>query len=130
MPTSTRSSKPRGTSSPKNPVVVIDPDPNPTPPMALEDVYPDKPIPKPKINPALLASNPAVFQRLSEDLKIIPSQSKLSINEILLSTCYQPPKLMEDILEDFDRYGIDFMESNRYSIRRLCKFNQPVNNNM
>ena len=112
MPTSTRSSKPRGTSSPKNPVVVIDSDPNPTPPMALEDVYPDKPIPKPKINPALLASNPAVFQRLSEDLKIIPSQSKLSINEILLSTCYQPPKLMEDILEDFDRYGIDFKESN------------------
>jgi hypothetical protein len=40
--------------------------------MALEDVYPDKPIPKPKINPALLTSNPAVFQRLSEDLKIIP----------------------------------------------------------
>ena len=80
--------------------------------MVLEDVYPDRPIPKPKINPALLTSNPAVFQRLSEDLKIIPSQSKLSINEILLSTCYQPPKWIEDILGDFDRYGVDFKISN------------------
>ena len=77
MPTSTRSSKPRGTSSSKSPVIAAEPEPDPDPPMVLGDVYPDKPIPKPKINPALLTSDPAVFQRLSEDLKIIPSQSKL-----------------------------------------------------
>ena len=106
MPTSTRSSKPRSTSSSENPVVMVEPAPDPDPPMALEDVYPEKSIPKPKINPALLSGNTAVFQRLSEGLKIVPPQSKLSINKILLSTCYQPPKLMEDILWGYDRYGI------------------------
>ena len=98
MPTSTRSSKPRGTSSPKNPVVVTEPAPDPDPPMVLEDVYPEKPIPKPKINPALLSNNTALFRRLSEGLKVVPPQSGLSIKGILTSGCYQSLKLMEDIL--------------------------------
>jgi len=95
MPTSTRNSKSRSNSSAKNPVVIVEHESDPDPPMALGDVYPDEPVPKPKINPALLTGNPAVFQRLSESLKIAPLQSKLSIKEILSSTCYQPPKWIE-----------------------------------
>ena len=112
MPTSTRNSRSRSNSSAKNPVVIVEPEPDPDPPMVLGDVYPDEPVSEPKINPALLTSSPAVFQRLSESLKIVPPQSKLSIQEILSSTCYQSPKWIEYILGDFYTYGIDVNDSN------------------
>ena len=112
MPTSTRNSKSRSSSSAKNPVVIVETEPDLNPTMALGDVYPDESDPEPKINPALLTGNSAVFQRFSASLKTAPPQSQVSIQEILSSKCYQPPKLIEYILEDFDKYGIDVNDSN------------------
>ena len=124
MPTSTRSSKPRGTSSSKSPVIVAEPEPDPDPPMVLGDVYPEDTMPKPKINPALFTNNTGSLRRLSESLKVALVQSELSAKGILTSGCYKPPELMEDLLRDFNKYGVYFKEPNTPFLNSLDSSSQ------
>ena len=111
---STRNSKSRNNpnSNTKNPIVISEPDSDPNTTMVLEDVYPTKPDTEPKINPVLLTTDSAAFQRLSDRFKVVPSHSQLSTQQIISSTHYQPPKWIEYILEDFNKYGIDVNDAN------------------
>jgi len=111
---STRNSKPRSTSSAKNPIVLEESrdDPNPTP--TLGNIYPTESDTEPKINPALLTSNSVAFQRLTAGLKIVPPppQSSVSIQDILSASSYQSPRWIEYMLGDYYKYGIDVNDAN------------------
>ena len=87
-------------------------EPEPDPPMVLGEVYPEESPPKLEINPDLLTRDSPAFQRLSESLKMGLVQSELSPKEILTSRSYKPPELVEYLLRDFDKYGVDVDDSN------------------
>ena len=94
------------------------------PPMVLGDVYPAEPTPKPKINPSLLTSKIGSLRRLSEGLKVVLVQSELSPKEILASGSYKPPELVEDLLRDFNKYGVYFKEPNTAFLNSLDSSSQ------
>jgi len=96
--------------------------------MVLGDVYPEDTMPKPKINPALFTNNTGSLRRLSESLKVALVQSELSAKGILTSGCYKPPELMEDLLRDFNKYGVYFKEPNTPFLNSRSRFIKPANN--